>query len=189
MRLLTLFFFAFISTVNAQTVIDYQTFSSAACNIFASATNVAATINGSSGTITHLTTLGQPQYSTPSSAVSLDGNSSSGQRNGADYRIAYNFQQYHTYAVKVNAAEISNSGPLPGLRLSLVNTTGGNTVCTGAQTTSPFISGPLVQGSSIAGVTFVDYTITFTLIASANAYMTVGIVPGLNAGFPNNTYS
>lgn len=50
--------------LSAQTIIDYQAWnpSSPPCNLFGSATNVPATINGSSGTVAHLTAIGQPQY-------------------------------------------------------------------------------------------------------------------------------
>ena len=68
-----LLLFTFCNTVVfSQTIINYQTWRSASgCNIFASLTNVPATINGANGNIAHLTASGQPGYDNTNKSVSL----------------------------------------------------------------------------------------------------------------------
>ena len=65
----TLTVFLSASNVLAQTVIDYENWTGASgCNIFVTGTNnsnpvdVPATLNGSSGILLHLSTIGQPAY-------------------------------------------------------------------------------------------------------------------------------
>ena len=68
--LLLFIFYSII--VFSQTVLPYQTWASASgCNIFASSTNVPATINGANGNIAHLTAIGQPGYDNTNKSVNL----------------------------------------------------------------------------------------------------------------------
>lgn len=72
-RLCLLILFITFSTITfSQTIINYQTWAGASgCNIFASSTNVPATINGVSGTVAHLTAIGQPTYDNVNKSVNL----------------------------------------------------------------------------------------------------------------------
>lgn len=73
--LLLVAFFYNSSIIFSQTVIDYQTWtppSPLPCNLFGTALNVGATINGSTGTVAHITNIGQPTYNGTDKAVSLD---------------------------------------------------------------------------------------------------------------------
>ncbi|MCO5241180.1 MAG: hypothetical protein M9904_14105 [Chitinophagaceae bacterium] len=60
-----------INTITfSQTIINYQTWTGASgCNVFASLTNVPATINGTNSNIRHLTAIGQPTYDNTNKSV------------------------------------------------------------------------------------------------------------------------
>ncbi len=134
MRILFLVLSLIAIKVQAQTVINYQTWSgSSGCNIFSTTTNVPATLNGGATTVAHLSTVGQPAYSTNNGAVALDGNTSVPIPIGTEYRIAYQFKQGHSYQIVVNAISIINSGAFPNLRLRVTNTTLASTSCSGPQ--------------------------------------------------------
>jgi hypothetical protein len=98
------------SNVFAQTVIDYEKWTGASgCNIFVTGTNssnpvdVPANLNGSSGTLPHLSTIGQPAYDGTNKAVSLrcfaeiDANGNTIGFKGTEYQISYTFKQGYRY--------------------------------------------------------------------------------------------
>lgn len=63
-------------SISQNVTINYQTWnlSNPPCDIFNTATNVPATINGSSGTVQHVTMLGDVQYNTTGKYVQLANN-------------------------------------------------------------------------------------------------------------------
>ena len=106
----------FINGLMAQTVINYQTWTTyTGCNIFSSSTSVPATLNGTATTIAHLSNIGQPQYDATSTAVSLsckpnyNTDGSFKDYNGTQYQITYNLKQNYTYVIKINAACIGGT--------------------------------------------------------------------------------
>lgn len=89
----------FINNILAQTIIDYQTWTTyTGCNIFSSSTNVPAKLDGAATIIAHLSNIGQPQYDATDAAVSIscnpnyNPNSSFKDYNGTQYQITYNFK-------------------------------------------------------------------------------------------------
>lgn len=96
---LLLLFITFNTTGFSQTIINYQTWTGASgCNIFASSTNVPATINGTNSTIAHLTAIGQPTYDNVSKSVNLVSEVINGSQNrGTEYTTTVNFKQGYSY--------------------------------------------------------------------------------------------
>lgn len=184
MKIIFIALFAVNLQANAQIVINYETWTGATgCNSFSVATNVPATINGSSTTLSHLSTVGQPQYGTTNNDIDLAGNTSStGGYIGTEYRIAYNFKQGYSYAITINTRSISNSGAFPYLRLRLGNTTGSSPSCNGPQTIDQATTGNLTQSVPINSGNFNNVSYNFPVISSAAAYITVANVPILNNG-------
>lgn len=91
----------------SQTIINYETWTGASgCNIFSSATNVPATVNGNNSTIVHLTAIGQPVYDNTNKSVNLDSRINGGQNEGTEYRMTVNFLQGYSYKITVTAARI-----------------------------------------------------------------------------------
>lgn len=96
MKQFFIFLFAISLQANAQTIINYGAWTgTASCNAFSAATNVPVTINGSAGTVTHLSTVAQPKWDATNNVVELDGAISNGQPLGTEYRIAYSFALRH----------------------------------------------------------------------------------------------
>lgn len=112
--LLLLLFFSSISF--SQTIINYNTWTGASgCNIFSdpnnasTVINVPATINGTNGTIAHLTAIGQPTYDNANKTVNLVSEIvNSSQNQGTEYRITVNFKQNYTYKITITAARIKS---------------------------------------------------------------------------------
>lgn len=140
--ILLMLFSLLISSGYSQTVIDYESWTTASgCNIFsdpnnASATvNVPATINTTVGTITHYTAIGQPTYDNANKSVNIDSRIVGGSTNhGTEYRITVNFKQGYTYKITITAIRIKSSqtGGDVLLRLDLNNGgSGSNNLCTG----------------------------------------------------------
>jgi|GEM_PF-2978322 len=93
----------------SQTVIDYQAWTSySGCNIFSdpnnasTVINVPATINGTAGTVAHLTAIGQPTYDNANKTVNLDSRIVNNSMNhGTEYRMTVNFKEGYTYKITV----------------------------------------------------------------------------------------
>lgn len=98
----------FTSIGFSQTIINYQTWTGASgCNIFASSTNVPATINGTNSTIAHLTAIGQPTYDNLDKSINLVSEIVNGSQNqGTEYTTTVNFKQGYSYKITLNAALI-----------------------------------------------------------------------------------
>lgn len=104
-----------------------------------------ATINGVSGTIQHVSLIGQPQLNSSPKEIRLACKYvSTGSSLGTKYRIDYNFKVGYRYYITVNAAQQNSTIGYPTgvyLRLDMTNTGGGGGTCVGAQTISPNYSG------------------------------------------------
>ncbi|HET7115471.1 MAG TPA: hypothetical protein VFI29_03230 [Hanamia sp.] len=98
----------FTSIGFSQTIINYQTWTGASgCNIFASSTNVPATINGTNSTIAHLTAIGQSTYDNLDKSINLVSEIVNGSQNqGTEYTTTVNFKQGYSYKITLNAALI-----------------------------------------------------------------------------------
>lgn len=170
------------ATVNAQTVINYQTWTGASgCNIFSSQKNVPATINGTAGTIAHLTAIGQPSYDNTNKSVNVDCNIYNGSLPyGTEYRTTVNFKQGYAYKITINAARImlTPQGGNAQLRLDLNNGgSGNNTLCNGTQSIDPNFSGNLKNSQQIGSNTFSDYIYNYAPLSAPQAYMMIAAVP------------
>jgi hypothetical protein len=137
-----------LNTATAQNVtIDYQTWnpSSPPCNIFGTAINVPAIVNGTNSTIEHQSLIGQPQLNASPKEIRLACKYVSASSSlGTKYRIAYNFKVGYKYIITINATELNSTTGYstgPWLRLDMTNTSGGGGTCVGAQTISPNYSG------------------------------------------------
>lgn len=116
LRLIGLLLFIFFNSASfSQTIINYQTWTGASgCNIFSSSTNVPATINGTNGTIPHLTAIGQPTYDNTDKCVKLDCNIINGSQNrGTEYTATVNLKQGYSYKITINAAVIKTTQTEP----------------------------------------------------------------------------
>ena len=151
------FFILFLSifynnSVVAQTIINYQTWTGASgCNIFSSAINVPATINGSNGSIAHRSNIGQPTYAggiVLNCEAELDGNGNTIGYKGTEYGLTYNFfKQGYSYKININAAWF-NSGTSSYAPLRLLPNSGGistSTQCNGVDNIDPNLSGNLFK--------------------------------------------
>lgn len=122
--------------------IDYSGFSSSDCDIFNASTDVAATINGATGNIKHVTLIGDVKYNSNASAVFLDvdyGSPSS--ILGTSYRLNYDFKQGNKYIITVSASSAVSSNS-PYLNLALTNNgNSGGTTCVGPGTVNSSTSG------------------------------------------------
>ncbi len=121
-----------LNTAIAQNVtIDYQTWnpSSPPCNIFGTAINVPAIVNGTNSTIEHQSLIGQPQLNASPKEIRLACQYVSASSSlGTKYRIDYDFKVGYKYYITVNAAQLnSTTGYSTGvyLRLDMTNTGGG----------------------------------------------------------------
>lgn len=167
----------------SQTIINYQTWTGAkGCNIFASSTNVPATINGTTGpTIAHLTAIGQPIYDNTDKSVNLTSQIIGGsQYQGTEYGATVNFKSGFSYKITINAASIisETTDPDPMLRLDLNNGgSGGNTLCNGTGIIDNTTSGGFKQSFGISGSTFSDYVFNYTYLSSAQAFLMVAAIP------------
>jgi hypothetical protein len=135
--LLILLFAGSNAIVFSQTIINYQTWTGASgCNIFASSTNVPATINGTNGNIAHLTAIGQPGYDNTNKSVNLASQIVDDKNKGTEYRITMTFKAGYSYKVTINASrtKAQQTGSDVLLRLDL-NTggSGNNTQCNGTE--------------------------------------------------------
>jgi hypothetical protein len=174
MRILFVFLLAFVIQVNAQTVIDYQTWTPPTdCNIFGTAINVPSTTNSISGSNLHQTTIGQPVYNNANSAIELDAHTDGSAIKGTQYRISYSFKQGYFYSIVVNAISVYSSGENPFLDLKLTSSTSTASSCNGYET----ISSNQSNGQSIPKTSFQDYTISVGKQSSASSYLTLGIIP------------
>lgn len=167
----------------SQTVINYQTWTGASgCNIFASSTNVPATINGANSTITHLTAIGQPTYDNVNKSVSIVSETvNNGSLNqGTEYRTTVNFKLGYSYKITINAARImsSQTGADVLLRLDLNNGgSGSNTLCNGTGIIDANGSGGLKHSLAITSNSFADYVFNYSSLSVAETYLMVAAVP------------
>lgn len=174
--------------VSQNVVIDYQAWnpSNPPCNLFGSATNVPATLNGNAGTLQHQTMVGQPTYNTSGKDIELVStyvNASS--ILGTRYRIAYNFKVGYSYAIYVTAAADVNTvgySTGPYLRMDIDNSGGGGgTACNGAQTIVQNLSGnpPPIQLST---TNFTEYQFSAPALSSAYSTLEVSAIPAIDGG-------
>lgn len=176
-------------TFSQNVTIDYQAWNppSPPCDIFNSATNVPASINGATSTIEHQTLIGDARYNTSDQSVQLDNNYGSASNiRGTKYRIAYNFKVGYRYIITVTAAELYNTAGTsfgPYLRLDLTNAGGGGgTACVGPTTINQNLAGnpPAYQYSS---TTFLDRQFPFsTALSAAFTTLEVSSIPAPNGG-------
>lgn len=178
----------FINNILAQTIIDYQTWTTyTGCNIFSSSTNVPAKLDGAATIIAHLSNIGQPQYDATDAAVSIscnpnyNPNSSFKDYNGTQYQITYNFKQNYTYVIKINARCIN--GSTANLVIEPTNTgLGGSPQCLGTALISGSTSGNQIQNSVMTGgTTFTDYTYP-TISVPATGTLRIAAVPPTTGG-------
>jgi len=181
------FLFISQSLIAQNVVINYEAWnpSNPPCNLFASATSVPATINGSPGSVQHQTLIGQPEYITTSKHVLLRvSSSSSTQYLGTKISIAYNFKKGYRYIVTVKAAAQQNTTGTangPYLRLDLSNSGGSSTGCAGPLAVTPNLSGNPAP-VQFPSATFIDQTFGFTNYYSAEySYLTLTAIPASNA--------
>lgn len=182
-RLYLLVLFGTFSTITfSQTIINYQTWTGASgCNIFASSTNVPATINGVNSTVAHLTAIGQPTYDNVNKSVNLVSEIINGSQNqGTEYRTTVNFKLGYSYKITINAARIMSqqTGANVLLRLDLNNGgSGGNTVCNGTGVIDANGSGNLKKSFQITGTSFADYVFDYNSLSAAQIYLMVAAIP------------
>lgn len=179
----------YISTPSfAQTVINYNTWTGASnCNVFwnpgttSHEVSVPVTINGINNNIAHITAIGQPVYDNTNKTINLDSRIVNGSTNhGTEYRATFNFKQYYTYVITVNAARImaQQTGPNVLLRLDLNNGgSGTNSLCTGTDVIDASGSGGLKKSTQITSTAFLDYIFTFSSLAAAQSYLMVAAIP------------
>ena len=117
----------------SQTVtIDYYTWnpSNPPCRIFAGVSNVPAT-GAPSGLIQHITSAGQPYYSTSDRSVQIQTTydpAGAGTWKGGSFRIYYNFKAGYSYSIYVTAAAVENTVGFqtgPYFKLVIDNSAGG----------------------------------------------------------------
>lgn len=182
-RLCFLLFFMYFSSISfSQTIINYQTWTGASgCNIFASLTNVPATINGTNSNIAHLTAIGQPTYDNVNKSVNLVSEIiNSSQNQGTEYRTTVNFKLGYSYTITINAARIMSqqTGANVLLRLDLNNGgSGGNTLCNGTGIIDANASGNLKQSLPITLTSFADYIFNYSSLSAAQTYLMVAAIP------------
>lgn len=166
----------------SQTIIDYQTWTGASgCNIFASPTSVPATINGTNGTITHITTIGQPVFNSLNKSVDLESKIVNvSQYQGTEYLLLVDFKQYYSYKITFNAALIKPQQTEPNalLRIDLNNGANGwNTLCNGTEIINPNGSGNLKQSQQIADIVFNDYVFNYYSLLSFESNLLIAAIP------------
>lgn len=179
---LLVLFITFSSISFSQTIINYQTWTGASgCNIFASSTNVTATINGTNGTVAHLTAIGQPTYDNVNKSVNLVSEIINGSQNqGTEYRTTVNFKLGYSYTITINAARIKSqqTGGDVLLRLDLNSGgSGGNTLCNGTGIIDANGSGGLKQSKPITSAAFTDYEFNYSSLSAAQTYLMVAAIP------------
>lgn len=165
----------------AQTIINYETWTGASgCNIFASSTNVPATVNGNNATIAHLTAIGQPTYDNVNKSVNIDSRITGGQNEGTEYRITSTFKQGYSYIITITAARIMSqqTGPNVLLRLDMNNGgSGNNTTCNGTGVIDANGSGGLKQSLQIGSNSFSDYVFNYSALSAQQAYLMIAAIP------------
>lgn len=177
----------------SQTIIDYQAWTSASgCNIFSdpnnasTVINVPVIINGSAGTIAHLTAIGQPAFDNTNKSVNLDSRIVNNSMNhGTEYRMTVNFKQGYTYKITVTAIRTmsSQTGGNVSLRLDLNNGgSGSNNLCTGTGVIDASGSGNLKLSQQVTSSTFSsgtgsDYTFDYNSLSAAQTYLMVAAIP------------
>mgnify|MGYP003507549848 CR=1 FL=1 len=182
----------YTETIVAQTIINYQTWTGASgCNIFSSAVNVPATINGSNATIAHRSNIGQPAYSAAvvlDCNAELDVNGNTIGYKGTEYRLTYNFKQGYNYKITINAACV-NSGTSSYASLRLLPNSGGSgtsTQCNGAENIDPNLSGNLYMSKTMTS-TYSDHVYDYAAFASAQSLLDVAAVPPIGSSFQTIT--
>lgn len=176
-------------TFSQNVTIDYQAWNPASppCDIFVNATNVPATINGTSSTIEHQTLIGDAKYSTSDQSVQLDNNYISASNiRGTKYRIAYSFKVGYRYIITVTSAELNNTAGTslgPYLRLDLTNAGGGGgTACVGPETINQNLSGN-PAAVPYNSTSFQDVQFAFSTALSATfTTLEVSSIPATNGG-------
>lgn len=175
----------------SQTIIDYQSWtSSSGCNIFSdpnnasTVVNVPATINGTAGTVAHLTAIGQPTYDNANKTVNLDSRIvNNSLNNGTEYRMTVNFKQGYTYKITVTAIRIMSqqTGANVLLRLDLNNGgSGTNNLCSGTGVIDASGSGNLKLSQQITGSSFAsnaDYVFDYLSLSAAQPYLMIAAIP------------
>lgn len=156
----------FCCQVTAQTVINYQTWSTSNCNAF----SPAAVVGGA----THRTNVGQPKFGSSGSPVNLNCSYNGGSSTyGTSYEITYNFLANHQYTITVNAAAIANSY-FPILKLKP------ETAFTGASATCNGVESLTLSGGSnnlIISNVFGDYQYNFSNGATGFSKLVIAALP------------
>jgi hypothetical protein len=186
--LLPVFLITLFNIYSQTTSVNYQTWNypNPPCNIFGNLTSVPAIVNNVSGSLAHLTNIGQPRFNNQTKQIELDCSiNSSGVFSGTQYQINHNFQSGYSYAITINAAIISSSAPPSYLVLNLNNgANGNNTSCTGQGSISSNTTGNLIRSATISSTTFSDYNFT-TIPPQTQSYssLTVGAVTSQSAAY------
>ncbi|NJO24600.1 MAG: hypothetical protein HC867_00685 [Bacteroidia bacterium] len=113
-QLINILFLLFsIAAIGQDVTIDYQAWNptGTTCSLFVNATNVPATIGGTSGTIEHQRKLGETKYINSDLSIQMQTTfqTTGSVLKGARYRIAYNFKANYTYRIYITAAAIENT--------------------------------------------------------------------------------
>lgn len=164
--------------------INYQTWNptSPPCDVFNAATNVPATINGTNGTIQHVSLIGDVKYSTSDQSIQLDNNYvSASDTRGTKYRLSYSFKVGYRYIITVTSAELTNTfgtGINPYLRLDLSNNGSiGGSSCVGAQSVTSNLSGN-PPANPYSNTAFQDVQFSFsTALSTAFSTLEVTSIP------------
>jgi hypothetical protein len=167
LKMLLVLIFIFGKNAQSQTIINYETWGgSASCNIFGISTDV----NGH----THLSTIGQPEYSGTNKTVNLECSPTS---SGTEYQIAYPFKQGFRYTITVKAASIISGYP-NFLRLDLKSTSStASTQCTGPKTISTATTGGFKQGILANIGAYHDYPFDYPELSAPLNYLLIAAVP------------
>ncbi|WNG44875.1 helix-turn-helix domain-containing protein [Archangium minus] len=169
--------FVFATRSFAQTaVIDYQSWMPpSSCNVFASPKLVSGMV--------HATVVGEPSYSSINHSIVLDCKDKwNGFPKGSEYQIDFDFKQGHSYRIIINAVSIGADFPPPSLRLRINSgSNGSNSLaqCDGPDQIDTFSSG-LAQQVTINSGGFLNYSLQFTALPSAQSKMLVAAIPESN---------
>lgn len=160
----------FSSKAISQTVFDYSIFSTTQCNAF----YPSATINGS----IHTTTAGTVVYDNTNHLLALDNKLVSASAYGTEFKLTYNFKQYYSYVITVNAYSILStpSEPFPWLIVDLNSISHGNgNACTGPE----LLNSP-AKYSQISPNAPIDYNISLPSLSSSSNFLYVASYRGFS---------
>ncbi|MCK7556270.1 T9SS type A sorting domain-containing protein [Chitinophaga sedimenti] len=153
-----------LSAQTTVTVIDYQNWSSTACNAFA-----PAEVNVSN--IPHRAVTGQPQRDNTNQALSL-GCFNSSPANGTEYRLSYNFKAGFKYIIKVNASSYN----APNLFFDFLSSANAlSNSCSGYS--SMLSATPTRKGVQLSTGTYTDKEVTWESCPGNYPYLLVTCSP------------